>query len=61
MDAFEANVSRGALGSKEASHSWEAHLARVTRLAFGSWLPLVPRKPCSTFCPSFYRGTQLPR
>lgn len=57
MDAFEANVSRGTLGSKEASHSWEAHLTGVTRLAFGSWLSLVSRKPCATFCPSLSRGT----
>jgi hypothetical protein len=34
----------------------EYALELTYRLAFGSWLPLIPRKPCSAFCPSLARG-----
>lgn len=61
LDAFEANVTRGTLGSEEASHSGEAYFTRVTRLAFGAQLPLGPRKPCSALRPPLARRTQLPR
>ena len=44
-------------------HVWEyvCSLGLTHRLAFGSRLPLVPRKPHAAFCSSLARGSHLPR